>query len=122
MMRMNVCGVYGVETGRICVWCEAPCGMCGVCGLEVCVVWRRVWCGGVWGVETCVVYMWCSDDGFVWCGGVCGVEVCVVWRCVWCTCGAVMMDLCGVCRRQAFHKGLHCVSVANERHTYTNNK
>jgi len=50
------------------------------------------------------------------------VEVCVVWRCVWCTCGAVMMDLCGVCRRQAFHKGLHCVSVANERHTYTNNK
>ena len=122
MMRMNVCGVYGVETGRICVWCEAPCGMCGVCGLEVCVVWRRVWCGGVWGVETCVVYMWCSDDGFVWCGGVCGMEVCVVWRCVWCTCGAVMMDLCGVCRRQAFHKGLHCVSVANERHTYTNNK
>ena len=54
--------------------------------------------------------------------GVRGVEVCVVWRRVWCTCGAVMMDLCGVCRRQAFHKVLHCVSVANERHMYTNNK
>ena len=67
--------------------------------MEACVVWRRVWCGGV-----------------------CDVEVCAVWRCVWCTCGAVMMDLCGVCRRQAFHKGLHCVSAANERHTYTNNK
>ena len=81
---MNVSGVYGVETGRVCVWCEATCGMCGVCGVEACMVWRRVWCG----VEVCVVYVWCCDDGFVWCGDVCAVEVCVVWRCVWCTCGA----------------------------------
>ena len=109
------------------VWCG---GVCGVCGMEACMVWRRVWCG----VEVCVVYVWCCDDGFVWCGDVCSVEVCVmcvvcvVWRCVWCggVCGVrvvqVMMDLCGVCRRQAFHKVLHCVSVANERHMYTNNK
>ena len=44
---MNVSGVYGVETGRVCVWCEATCGMCGVCGVEACVVW----CGGVCGVR-----------------------------------------------------------------------
>ena len=64
----------------------------------MCVLWKSV-------VEVCVVYMWCSDDKCVWCGGVCGVEMFVLWRCVWyrcewCICGAVMMDLCGVCRRQ----------------------
>ena len=97
----------------VCVWySDDGFVWCGdVCSVEVCVVWRRVWC-------TCGAVMM----------DLCGVEVCVVWRCVWCggVCGVrvvqVMMDLCGVCRRQAFHKVLHCVSVANERHMYTNNK
>ena len=118
---MSVCDV---EVCGLCVGCVVcvvwSCVgyVCGVelCGVYVaCVLWKSV-------VEVCVVYVWCSDDKCVWCGGVCGVEmsvvwrcvwyggvcgveVCVVWRCVWyrrewCICGAVMMDLCGVCRRQ----------------------
>ena len=58
---MEACGVWRR------VWCTCGAVMMDLCGVEVCVVWRCVWCGGVCGVEVCVVYVWCSDDGFVWC-------------------------------------------------------
>ena len=40
-----------------------------MCGVEVCVVWRCVWCGGVCGVEMFVVWR------YMCCGGVCGIGV-----------------------------------------------
>ena len=43
-----------------------------MCGAEMCVVRKYVWCGNVCGGQR------------VWCVNVCGVEMCVVWKCVWC--------------------------------------
>ena len=64
--------------------------------MEVCLVWRCVWCGRclVWevsGVEVCPVWgVWCGGVSGVGClvWEVSGVEVCLVWGPVWCVCVA----------------------------------
>ena len=99
VVRMTVCGVWYVCVVRRYAWCgENKCVWCIWCGdrLCLCVMWRCVgyvwgvwcvWCGAVWGM--CVVW---SSVGYMW-------HVCygrVWWKCVWCTCGAVMINVCGV--------------------------